>query len=81
MFYRIMTAPPGQGPQEKFMVGVYETLKFGSCVGSLRQKDGGRFFASLEEARRMLPAGARRLTFVAEDQFLELWEVSETAPP
>jgi hypothetical protein len=79
VFYRVMTAPPDHGPAEKFMVGVYETLKYGSCVGSLRKKDGSRFTATLEEARQMLPAEARQLPFVAEDQFLELWEVAEPA--
>ena len=79
MFYRVMTAPPGSGAYDKYMVGVYETLKFGSCVGSLRKKDGSNFAATLEEARKMLPANARQLPFTAEDQFLELWEVAEPA--
>lgn len=79
MYYRVMTAPPGHGPADKFMVGVYETLKYGSCMGSLRKKDGSNLTATLEEARQMLPANARRLPFVAEDQFLELWEVAEPA--
>ncbi len=74
-----MTAPPGSGAEEKFMVGVYETLKYSSCLGSLRNKDGSGTAATLEEARQMLPAKARRLAFVAEDQFLELWEVAEPA--
>ena len=46
MFYRVMTAPPGSGAGEKYMVGIYETLKFGSCVGSLRKKDGSNFAAN-----------------------------------
>jgi hypothetical protein len=80
VFYRIMTAPPGYGPEEKFMVGIYETLKYSSCLGSLRNKDGSGFAATLEDARQMLPAGARRLPFVAEDHLLELWEADEPAP-
>ncbi len=79
MFYRVMTAPPGSGPDEKYMVGVYETLKYNSCVGSLRKKDGSNIAATLEEARQLLPAAARQLPFVAKEQFLELWEVAEPA--
>jgi hypothetical protein len=79
MFYRIMTSPPGSGPDEKYMVGVYETLKYSSCVGSLRNKDGGNIAATLEEARKMLPANAQQLPFTAKDPFLELWEVAGPA--
>ena len=79
MSYRIMTAPPGHGSDENFMVGIYETLKFGSCVGTLRKPDGEAFAVTLEEARTMLPAGARRLPFDPEDQFLELWEANDPA--
>ena len=77
MYYRILTAPPGYGPDENYMVGIYETLEYDSCLGSVRKPDGSRFAAALEEAREMLPADARRLPFTPEDQFLELWEGSE----
>lgn len=79
MFYRIMTSPPGSGPNEKYMVGIYETLKYHSCVGSLRKKDGSNIAATLEEARGMLPANSRQLPFTAKDPFLELWETDGPA--
>lgn len=74
MFYRIMLAPPGYEPDGQYMVAEYETLDFASRTRSVSKSDGGKFAASLEEAREMIPSGARRLSFEQDYQFLELWE-------
>jgi hypothetical protein len=74
MIYRILAAPPGYLPECNDMVAAYQTLEYDSCVGNVRRADGSRFTATLEEARGLLPADARRLSFEPEHQFLELWE-------
>lgn len=74
MFYRIMTAPPGYGPDEKYMVGAYETIDLDSHVKKLLTESGGYFAATLEEARRMLPTNAKLISTERVWQHLELWE-------
>jgi hypothetical protein len=74
MIYRILAAPPGYPPDRNFMVAAYETLEYDSSVAYIRKEDGTIFAATLEEARSLLPADARRLPFEPECQFLELWE-------
>ena len=78
MFYRIMAAPPGCPPRSNYMVASYSTLAYESCCGGVKNVDGSRFFATLEEARKAIPGDARQLPFQREDQFLELWESSQT---
>jgi hypothetical protein len=77
MFYRILMAPPGYAPHQRFMVATYKTLEFDSCTGSVNNLDGSGFFGSLEEARQAMPTDATRLPFQPQHQFLELWESSQ----
>jgi hypothetical protein len=79
MFYRILRSPPGYPEDQKFMVSAYETLDIQSHVAPLKTPDGRKMFATLEEARALLPAEARRLPFETDHQFLELWEAVEGA--
>ena len=76
MFYRVITAPPGYPPHQKYMVAAYETLAYDSCTGGVNNADGTRFFETLEQARKAMPADARQLPFQPEHQFLELWETT-----
>jgi hypothetical protein len=78
MFYRILAAPPGYPPDQKYAVAAYETLEYSSSVGGIRKPDSTRLVATLEEARGLLPANARRLAFEPQDQFLELWKSAMT---
>jgi hypothetical protein len=71
---RILLAPPGCLPDRKYVVAAYNTLEYDSCVCNVRRADGTLFTGTLEEARGLLPADARRLRFEPEHQFLELWE-------
>jgi hypothetical protein len=75
MVYRIMWAPPGHASHQRYMVAAYRTPDLPSSwsVG-VKNTDGSNLFATLEEARRGIPAGARQLPFEPENQFLELWE-------
>lgn len=77
MIYRILAAPPGYPPECNYMVAVYETLEYDSCVGNVRRADSTLFTATLEEAKGLLPTDARRLPFKPEHQFLELWEAGD----
>jgi hypothetical protein len=70
MFYRILNAPPGYSPEERYMLVRYRTLDFDSSIHG----DPSSFFASLEEARAAIPGPARQLPFQQVHQFLELWE-------
>jgi hypothetical protein len=74
MFYRIMKAPPGYPPEQQYLVGAYQSLAYDSYLSPITKADGSRFAATLDEARRMVPAGARLLSSPPEDQFVELWE-------
>jgi hypothetical protein len=74
MIYRILAAPPGYPPLHNYMVAAYATLEYGSCLGNVRKADGTLFAVTLEEARSLLPADAKRLPFEPKYQFLELWE-------
>jgi hypothetical protein len=80
MFYRIMMAPPGYAPHQRYMVAAYRTLEL-PATGSvgLNNADGSPFFSSLEEARRVIPANAKKLPFEPRWQFFELWEASDSA--
>ncbi len=77
MFYRIMMAPPGYPPHQKYMVAPYRSLEFESSVERVKNVDGSAFFATLEEARKAIPADGRQQPFQPEHQFLELWESLE----
>ncbi len=79
MFYRILMAPPGYAPHQKYMLAAYKTLEFDSCTGGVNNSDGSRFFGSLEETRQAIPGDANQLPFHPEHQFLELWESSQPA--
>jgi hypothetical protein len=59
------------------MVGAYRTRDVSSYSTVLTASDGTRFFATIDEARKVLPNEARQQPFQPEDQFLELWEVLE----
>jgi hypothetical protein len=74
MFYRIFKSPPGYPPDQQYMASAYETLAYDSSTFWLATKDGRRMVATVEDARAMLPAGARQLPFEVDHQFLELWE-------
>jgi hypothetical protein len=74
MFYRILRAPPGYPPDQQYLVAAYETLDYASSKFWLTKDDGSKFTATLEEARRLIPSGARHLPSQPDHQFLELWE-------
>jgi hypothetical protein len=74
VFYRILKAPPGYGPDQNYLVAIYETLDYDSMKRSITKQDGSKFAATREEARNMIPRSAIRLPFEPEYQFLELWE-------
>ena len=76
MFYRILMAPPGYAPRQRYMPAAYKTLEFDSCRGGVSNSDGSTFFGSLEETRQAIPGDAQQLFFQPEHQFLELWESS-----
>ncbi len=78
MFFRIMSAPPGYGPEERFMVAGYPDRDFRLPGFSIFNDEGSRFAASLEEARAMLPKNAKRLPYERYCQYLELWELPES---
>jgi hypothetical protein len=61
MLYRILRSPPGYPPEQQYLVAAYETLAFESCKFWVTKEDGSRFVATVEEARQLLPAGARLL--------------------
>ena len=63
VFYRILAAPPGYAPNDRYMVAEYETLDFASRTQSVTKPDGSKFAVSLDEAREMIPTGAERLPF------------------
>jgi hypothetical protein len=73
MYYRIVNNVPGYPPEQQYMVAAYETLAYEHAF-ALRKPDGSRYLATLEEARQLLPPGAKCLSSQPEDQFLELWE-------
>lgn len=74
MFYRILLAPPGYSPHEKYSVCAYESMDPLSRSFDLKKSDGTRFAATLEEARRMIPDSAKPCGYGPIDQFLEVWE-------
>ena len=74
MFYRILKAPPGYSPEQQYLVAAYETLAYDSSKFWVTTDDGNTFVATLEEARRVIPKGARLLPSQPDHQFLELWE-------
>lgn len=77
MYYRVMTSPPGCGPNERYMVGMYGTLDMESWTHYLDELNGRPYFPTLEDARAALPGDARRLPFEPRYQLLELWTDSE----
>jgi hypothetical protein len=77
MYYRIMKHPFHAWPPDiKYHVAIYRTLEFPSCCGSVLNPDGSDVFSTIEEARKVIPAGAKQLPFQPKHQFLELWESS-----
>jgi hypothetical protein len=79
VYYRILSAPPGYPPHQRYIVAAYQNLAYDSCLGRLTNEEGSQFVETLEEARRMIPEQARRLPFEPEYQFLELWESTVAA--
>jgi hypothetical protein len=77
MTYRILLAPPGYGPDQRYLVAAYRSLEYSSCQESLRTQNGSLFAATLEEARSIIPQDAERLPFVRDHQFIELWETGK----
>jgi len=77
MFYRIVKAPPGYAPDQKYLVAAYETMDARSKKCNVKKADGGLFVATVEEARRMIPNNATPHSFEPNDQFLELWEAED----
>ena len=77
MFYRILLAPPGYADDQKYMVGKYSTIEFGSCGGNVLNDNGSRFFATLDEARKAIPKKTTQLPFDPERQFVELWQTMD----
>lgn len=73
LFYRILNAPPGY--PERYWVSAYTSLDFKSSV-----KERPRTAVTIDEARSLIPKGARQLPFEPQNQFLELWETDDLAP-
>jgi hypothetical protein len=59
------------------MVASYTSLEFESSAEYVKNGDGSAFFATLEEARKAIPADAGQQPYQPEYQFLELWESLE----
>ena len=78
MIYRILTAPPGYAPHEKYLVGEYANLDFDSSSRYMTNLDGSKFFATIEDAHKTIPSDARQLKFTPNKHefFIELWELS-----
>jgi hypothetical protein len=74
MIYRIMRAPPGYAREGQYMVGAYWTLDFDSFAFNVMITKGSTFTLTLDEARQLIPIGAKKLAFEPRDQFLELWK-------
>lgn len=74
MFFRIVKAPPGYAPDQKYLVAAYETEDAYSKSYNVKKDNETFFAASLEEARRMMPNNATPRFFEPDGQFLELWE-------
>jgi len=72
MFYRISKAPPGYPAEQQYLVAAYETLAYDSSKFWVTRDDGSKFTATLEEARRLIPSGARRLPSQPHHQFLDI---------
>jgi hypothetical protein len=77
LFFRIIEAPPGYAPDQKYLVAAYETKDPSSRRYNVKKADGTLFAATLEEARRMMPDNATPLSFEPDSQLLELWEAEE----
>ncbi len=52
------------------MVGMYNDMSYDSYCGAVRDKNGSRFYSSLESARKMIPKDAQQIPFEPEHQFL-----------
>lgn len=76
MLYRIVNSPPGYRPDERYMVCAYETLDLATKICNVRKVGGTVFAASLKDARTLIPFGAERLQYVADELTIELWEIS-----
>jgi hypothetical protein len=75
MFYRIVTAPPGYPPHQKYMVRGNPTLELRTDGKWLKSTDGTIFFETIDEARQVLPANSRLLDHQPENpMFVELYE-------
>lgn len=68
-----MTSPPGYPPSQSYMVGKYRDMSLDSHCEIVANDDGSNFFACLDDARKIIPNGARQIAFEPEDQFVELW--------
>jgi hypothetical protein len=77
MFFRIIKAPPGYPPDQKYLVAAYETKDARSKRYDVMKTDGSLFAATIEEARQMIPNNSMPLSFEPDGQFLELWGVEE----
>ena len=77
MFYRILSVPPGYGPDRQYLIAAYETLDYDSCQGSPSGKKEVLWAKTIEEARAHIPEGAERLPWVRQYQFIELWKHAE----
>ena len=51
MFYRILSALPGYGFDQRYWVAVYETLDYDSYQGNSKGTKEFRFAKTIEEAR------------------------------
>ena len=74
VFYRILEAPPGYAPCQKYLVAAYETTAYSSLKFRVKNADGSQFASTLKEARKMIPSSAKLCPFVREDWFIEFWE-------
>lgn len=77
VFYRILSAAPGYSHPMNYLLGKYRTLEYKSHIEKVKNADGSFFYATIEEARKAMPASAIRLPFEPDGTTLELWESSE----
>jgi hypothetical protein len=77
MLSRLMSAPPGYGPDPKYWVAEYKSFEFPAYQHGFKINDGLRFAGSIDGARLLIPKGAVRLPFAQDSQFIELRETSE----
>ena len=79
MIYTILKSPPGCPPEHLFLVYVAPVLKVSdiSMRKSVFGSNGERFFATIADARSVIPNGATKMQISQLREFVEAWETSD----